>query len=893
VVEFRTLGTLDLRADDGRELHSLLAQPKRIALLAYLCIAHPRGYHRRDTLLGLFWPDSDQEHARTSLRKSLHVLRHSLAEGAIISRGDEEIAIDFQRVRCDAVSFEELVESESVEEALTLYRGDLLPGFFVDGTPEFEHWLHAERGRLKTNAARAAYAAAEGLEKTGDYLAALPFARRSLELAETDERTLRKVIALQFHAGDSAAAIESYEEFARRLATEYQTQPRDETRALIEQIRVAGSAVAGQSVASRPRLPQVQTTAAAPVPLSVPSAKAGRKGFSERWLYAAAVIAVLISAGFLWDRMRTPPSKQVLRYTLAIDSSESLAEASPWSGRIAISPDGTELAYIGGPHNQLLIRERSDLHARAVTGTDSVSTPFFSPDGRSVGFLGENRVQIASLATGRIINVSDSLTGVAGASWGSDNFIYVDGARAAPLARVRAAAGSASTWFTALDTANGEIDHLWPEVLPNGRGVLFTVIFNGKRTPSGKSAFAIAVAEVPSGKHRIILQNAVYPRYTEAGGLLYVTLNGTLMMVPFDQSSMRITGEPTTLIRGLRVGRFGVTDMAVSATGSLLYSLGAEQFEQELVWRARNGKESPLAPDWQGSFIEPALSPDGKSLAVSRSPDGRVGDVWVMRLDQRTAIKLTHEDIYNRGPTWTADGSSVTFTMNAPNGHFRLTTARADGTGTPVEEMHSKVQLFDPHWSPDGKWLISVTDYAEPGGGHIIGIRPGTDSSPTPIVAAKSNEGEPAISRNGKWLAYDSDETGRDEIYVVPFPNTASARWAITSGGAHGAVWSHSGNELFYRDRSGDLFAVSVTTSPTFSVGKRKRLFSAPYEAYPPFIGYDVSADDQHFVMIRQAAKEHPDKLIEIENWFEELKANSQRGSGGAAASRVHEQIGQ
>jgi serine/threonine-protein kinase len=183
VVEFRTLGTLDLRADDGRELHSLLAQPKRIALLAYLCVAEPGGYHRRDALLALFWPDADQEHARTSLRKSLHILRHSLGEAAILSRGDEEVAVDLGHVDSDVVSFKHLLGSGDLEDALKLYRGDLLPGFFVSEAPDFERWLDSARKSLRQSAARAAYSVAEKFEKTGDHMAAVGFAEQSLDLA--------------------------------------------------------------------------------------------------------------------------------------------------------------------------------------------------------------------------------------------------------------------------------------------------------------------------------------------------------------------------------------------------------------------------------------------------------------------------------------------------------------------------------------------------------------------------------------------------------------------------------------------------------------------------------------------------------------------------------------
>src|SRR6266849_361219 len=237
VIEFRTLGTLDLRGADGRELDSLLAQPKRIALLAYLCIAQPRGFHHRDTLLGLFWPSADQDHARTSLRKALHILRRALGDDAILSRGDEEVAVDFQRVSCDTAVFEESSRANRLEEALDLYRGDLLTGFFIDEAPEFEHWLHSERTRLRACAARAAYAMSDRFEASGNVSAAVSWARRSFELADTDESALRKLIELQCRGGDRAGAIQAYETFARHVAAEYETEPSSDTRALIELIR--------------------------------------------------------------------------------------------------------------------------------------------------------------------------------------------------------------------------------------------------------------------------------------------------------------------------------------------------------------------------------------------------------------------------------------------------------------------------------------------------------------------------------------------------------------------------------------------------------------------------------------------------------------------------------
>src|SRR4051812_4623358 len=366
-IEFRTLGTLDLRAPDGRELHSLLAQPKRIALLAYLCIAEPRGYHRRDTLLGLFWPDSDQEHARSSLRKSLHVLRHALGENVILSRGDEEVAVDQSRISCDVPSFDELFRQNRFEDAFELYHGDLLPGFFVDDAPEFEQWLQSERSRLRSSAAQAAYQVAEQLEKSGDYRAAAVLARRSMDLADTDERTLRKLISLQFKAGDRSAAIDTYEAFARRLAAEYQTEPRSETQWLIAQIRAERGLATPKYGDGTPRRD-------AAIPESHENRPIHRRS-RERLLFAAAGLAVVISGGSVWGWMHSTPSKQVLRYTLVVDSTEPLAPELPFASRLAISPDGSRLAYTSGSPNGpdlplLRIRSRDELHGTAVPGTE-------------------------------------------------------------------------------------------------------------------------------------------------------------------------------------------------------------------------------------------------------------------------------------------------------------------------------------------------------------------------------------------------------------------------------------------------------------------------------------------------------------------------------------------
>ena len=235
--ELRTLGTLDLRASDGRVVHSLLAQPKRLALLAYLCVANPRGIHRRDVLVALFWPESDQEHGRTSLRNGLHVLRRSLGGPAVLTHGDDGVGIAPDAVWCDAVAFEEAIAAKRHEDALALYRDDLLAGFFVQDAPDFERWLERERGRLRELAATAARELTEQRVAAHDLPRAVSAARRAVELAELDERALRRLVELLARTGDRAGALQAFDEFARRLAAEYDAEPDGRTRMLVERVR--------------------------------------------------------------------------------------------------------------------------------------------------------------------------------------------------------------------------------------------------------------------------------------------------------------------------------------------------------------------------------------------------------------------------------------------------------------------------------------------------------------------------------------------------------------------------------------------------------------------------------------------------------------------------------
>jgi DNA-binding SARP family transcriptional activator len=253
MVRLRVLGPVDLRDAQGRELSDVLRQPKRLAFLAFLAVS-PRLFQRRDSLVALFWPELDQEHARAALRQSLHGLRRSLGDGALESRGDDEIGVGDAGFWCDAPAFDTAVDGGRNADALELYRGDLLDGFFISGAPEFEHWLEEERARLRRRAGEVAWTLAESCQVAGDLSLAAHWARRGAALSRDDEGALRRLIALLGELGDRAGAVQAYEAFARRLAEEYEVEPAPETRALIAAVRVR------ETTSSRARLTSIDAS---------------------------------------------------------------------------------------------------------------------------------------------------------------------------------------------------------------------------------------------------------------------------------------------------------------------------------------------------------------------------------------------------------------------------------------------------------------------------------------------------------------------------------------------------------------------------------------------------------------------------------------------------------
>ena len=605
-----------------------------------------------------------------------------------------------------------------------------------------------------------------------------------------------------------------------------------------------------------------------------------------RNLFYGATAAALLFLGFFaaWGWLRPTPRAQVARSILVFDSTETLAPFGDYEGRLAISPDGSRLAYVSMVKGQrLLILARDQLDAVEAPGTEGASTPFFSPDGKNVGGLIVRRgLSIAPVGgSGPALTIPSSLVGLAGASWGRDGFIYFDGdgsSLGGGLLRVEAKQGASPEAFTKLDPANGEADHTWPDVLPNGKGVIFAVLFNPKKAVEGGSISSIAVAERRSGKHRILIDGAIRALYSASGHLLYITTKNVLMAVPFDQNSLKITGKPIALEQGLRTGSYGSADLTISGNGTLVYGASAGT-GRDLTWVTRDGKAQPVDPDWRAPMRDPAISPDGKRVAVSITDQTGFSSIWIKQLDHGPSIKLSTEGRTNVEPAWTPDGRSVTFASTA-GGSLQLWTMSADGVGRAKLEIADRPDLHGPSWSRDGKWLVEFTDFNEGGASDIVGFRPGVDSAVIPLIATRFYEAAPQLSPDGRWLAYTSGETGLSQVYVTPFPATTSGKWAVSIRGGSRPRWSHSGKELFFVDATGTLTAVQVNTTRGFSVGRATPLFQTqPFwldDSGPGVPQYSVSPDDRRFIMLRPM-NSGPDKVVVVDNWFEELEANSRK----------------
>jgi len=586
-----------------------------------------------------------------------------------------------------------------------------------------------------------------------------------------------------------------------------------------------------------------------------------------------ALLAAVVLVGVFKPRRVTPPG--VSRFAIELPKGEAIRQGG--FGRMAMSSDGRRFVYVATRENggsQLVLRELSQLHATPIPGTELAYSPFFSPDGKSVGFFagtsGVLPLKVLGLQGGPAITLADTGLAPMGASWGTDGYVYFSGN--AGLLRVRATGGPLER---ITEVRKGEILHTWPDVLPGGRGVLFTILHGSA------NARDLAVVDLKT-KAITVLGQGTYPRYARTGHLVYVREDGALLAAAFDPVALKLTGSPVALIDSIALRTYGVGDVAFGQNGTLLYGSGVTGLEH-LAWITRDGKPSLVDPGWTADFITHALSPDGKRLVVSLLTEGPNRDLWVKELDAGPLTRFTFDGQVNQRPEWSGDGKLITY-ISDRLGRMALYSQRADGNGAPqllVTQKQEPRTVVEGFFSRDGKWVIYRTGNNEPGAGDIMGIRPGVDSAPVPLVATPFTENAPALSPDGKWLAYVSNESHQAEVFVRPFPNINDGRWQVSINGGREPVWAHSGRELFYKTGDDQVAVATLGTGPGFEVKARKSLFSAAdYDNDPEHARFNLSLDDQRILMSQKNIS-GASALIVVLNWFQELEARM----GGAAGT--------
>jgi len=353
---------------------------------------------------------------------------------------------------------------------------------------------------------------------------------------------------------------------------------------------------------------------------------------------------------------------------------------------------------------------------------------------------------------------------------------------------------------------------------------------------------------------------------------VYVTSDGSLMAVPFDQDRMHLSGEPVALAEGVgvRVGG-GAVDLAITANGTLWYAAGgvATGGTAEAVWVGRDGAATRLQVAWSGLVSDPALSPDGKLLAVSTRELS--SNIWIKELDQGALSRLSVDNGNSVRPAWSADGRTVAFVSGAVRQDAYQRPA--DGSRPATLLLREQHTVQEVTFSRDGTWLVYRTGY-NPGERDLYARRLGTDSS-IPLAHTPADETSPALSPDGRWLAYVSNESGTNEVYVSPFPNTADGRWQISALGGQEPVWAHSGRELFYRvsGTTDTQMVMAIAPGHSFVPGARRMLFPLTgYGLNNSHQQYDVAPDDRRFLMIRAAEPDQKDRLVVVENFFEVLR---------------------
>ncbi|HET9384742.1 MAG TPA: protein kinase [Gemmatimonadales bacterium] len=610
---------------------------------------------------------------------------------------------------------------------------------------------------------------------------------------------------------------------------------------------VASAGAPGSSTAIAPRPPLWRR-------LAIPSAA---------WL-----IGVVMAGFAVWFAM---PSTAPIRVSRTFITQPSAAAPSLDRLSLAVTPDGTRVVYVGANNTALFVRALDQLNATSLTGLGEPYGAFVSPDGQWIGFF-EGVIALKKVAiTGGPAETLGRPGGTAfGASWGADGtIIFATNVRTTGLLRIDDTGGE-PTVLTRPNRAGGEDDHYWPEILPGGQAVLFTIT----ATTRGLDQERIAVLDLQTGTQTVLIRGGSHARYVSSGHLVYAAA-GRLHAVAFDLARLAVVGTPVAIQPEVLPPPTSTdAGWAVAADGTLVYvSGGVSIVERSLVWVDRQGQETPIPDAPTRNYAFPRLSPDGRRLAIY-IPDQEI-DIWLWDLARATLTRATFDPTVDVFPVWRRpDGRQLLFS-SVRAGAVNLFAQAADGGGDVTQLTKSPNVQHATSVSPEGTRLV-FTETATATGQDVMQLRLDGTQAVTPLVQSPFNERNGEVSPDGRWLAYEANDSGPYNIYVRPFPEASSGYWQVTTEGGTRPLWARNSHELFYLSLTGALMRVGVVPGPTWAATAPIKLFEGRYGAAASQSGrtYDISPDGKRFLMIKPVVDPTaaPAGLVVVQNWLEDLK---------------------
>jgi serine/threonine protein kinase len=599
------------------------------------------------------------------------------------------------------------------------------------------------------------------------------------------------------------------------------------------------------------------------------------------WLIAgvATLLAISIAVAHF---LQAPKSVQVVRSSILPPTDASFVTMVPASGPPVLSPDGTRMAFTARDAKSkvlLYVQSLNSLTAQSVPGTDDAIYPFWSPDSQQIAFFAAGKLKKISADGGPPQDICDTVSGRGGA-WGKNGVIVFTPSSNQSLFSVPAAGGTPEP-ASKLDVAKGENSHRWPWFLPDGKHFIYW-----SRTSRPGESPVIYIGELGSLQARSLTKSDTMAQY--ASGHLLFLRGQTLMAQVFNPGRMELSGEPQPIAEHVAVNGSTIRAMfSASETGTLVYQSGEASTGWDLVWFGRDGK--PIETVAQASrYIGPSLSPDGTRFVVTIFVGNQgIADNWIFDLARATRTRMTFSSSVTPyanlgGATWTPDSKTIFYTA-VSQGVFRIYGKGADGSSSERLILDSgDASAYPSSVSPDGRYLVYMKRLNpnqtgnDQTGNHIWALplsaegKP-ADGKPFPIVQDAFDEKAPIVSPNGKWLAYQSNESGRAEIYITAFP-AGGAKWQVSSNGGTMPKWRRDGKELFFADPQDNIVAVDVNTSGNaVKLGAPHTLFQA-VGIQRDFGPFDVTADGKKFLINSGNLKEGAEPLTLVQHWPAELK---------------------